>query len=295
MSERPDPSPQERGETALPKKSEVEPRLHYDPEKKGQGWFLEMHQVMKEDGKLLDLVYKEFHLDLVFDEETAVKIFAAQANEDKLLRKYFPKDMVPRSVFVVREDLKDVFEKARMQDFDAATYTTIFWNNVNRLLHGRYSKDTTTPGLQETFFAKALRTVGEVIEKKKDKQKPVGAVLQPHVNGITFGELFKRDGWQQDPKFGPLKTNVEKLLNGMRRFHKEVPRGVFPIHTLFSDNVLVETDKDGQLTGRVSILDTNSIRRPDTIYKRISAGAIERRILQPVEIVFGLQQTKKGE
>jgi len=251
------------------------------------GGFSDVHRLLREDGRVAEHVYKELHLDLLFNERDAAKLFGAQEREHETLRKYFPEDMVARSVYVVPEHLKGVFEEAKLDAAVPYTYGTTAKILANVYLSGRISKDSLAQRDEQSWVNRSLKAVGELIGKHKERTF-VGADIQERINGISFADLFKLPGLKESAAYPQLRANVEKLISGLRKFHAEEPGGAFAWHGLASDNVRVETDDSGNPTGRVAIVDTNFSVRPDRAYQAMVVRKLEREVLQPLERAFEL-------
>jgi len=257
------------------------------PELKGRGVFYDTHETLRESGELADFVFKEFHLDLLFSRESAVDLFSKQEEEHEVCKKYFPEEMVPRTVFIVPQEFEPQYERAKVDTSRIYPYYRFGQIQLNRRLAGRYGLDERFEDREKKLLNRAFRAIGKQLEKLKEK-KFTAALVQERVNGISFGELFKRPDWQEEKNYPLLRENVKKLLDGLNSMHEKEPNMAYTWHSLESDNVTVEMDKDGHITGRVVIIDTNFIQRPDRVYKKVVVKKLEEQILKPLEESFGI-------
>lgn len=255
------------------------------PELKGRGVFYDTHETLKESGELADFVFKEFHLDLLFSRESAVDLFSKQEEEHELCKKYFSEEMVPRTVFIVPQELEPQYERAKLDTSRIYPYHKFWQIQLNRRLAGRYGLDERFKDREGNLLNRAFGLIGKQLEKLKDK-KFTAALVQERINGISFGELFRKSDWQEEKNYPLLRENVKKLLDGLNSMHEKEPNMAYTWHSLESDNVMVETDKDGHITGRVVIIDTNFIQRPDQIYKKAVVKKLRDQILKPLEEAF---------
>lgn len=261
------------------------------PELKGQGRgvFFDTHEVLKEKGELSDMVFKEFHLDLLFSEEGAVELFSKQEEEYNSLKKYFPKDMVAESVYLVPNRLEPIFEKAKLDTKNIYPYHKFWQIQANRRLAGRYGLDERHKDQESKKFNQVLAQIGKQIEKIKDK-KFTGAVIQERIHGTTFAKILEDPNLKNHPNYPLLQHSLQTLIYGLREFHDKEPRAAYTWHSLESDNVMVETDENDAITGRIVIIDTNYSQRPDTIYQKKVIKTLEEKILKPLEDTFELTQ-----
>lgn len=259
------------------------------PEVKGKGVFYDVHEVLKGSGELADKVVKEFHLDLLFSPESAIELFSKQEEEYELMREYFHEDQLPRTVFLTTEEYAPQFERAKLDTDRIYPYHKFWQIQLNRRLQGRYNLDARQQANANRFINRAILQVGKLMEKFSGERETVAVAVQERIHGVSFGQLLKREELSQDPNFETLRQNVARLISGMREMHRREPRAAFTWHSLESDNVIVETDEEGKITGRVAIVDTNFIQRPDEVYKKIVVNKLEKKILQVLEDKFNLK------
>lgn len=260
--------------------------LQIEPELKGRGVFYDTHEMRRESGELAHAVSKEFHLDLLFSREAATEIFSRQEEEHKLLEKYFPPEMLPKSAFLVPKEFEDTFAKAKETSGPIYPYGKFFLIQMNRRFQGRYGLDERYAGREEKPMAKALKFMGDQIAKLKKSEKPTGVLIQERINGISFGEQLAREDLLEQPQYEALRENVRRLVSGLRAMHEKEERVAYTWHGLSSDNVMVELDAAGAPTGRVVIIDTNFIERPSVKWKKSVEEKLEQNVLQPLEAKF---------
>lgn len=266
---------------------EITESYEISPELKGRGVFYDAHEVLKENGELSDYVYKEFHLDLLFSQKGAVELFSKQEEEHEAMKPYFPEEMLPKTIYLVQKGMEPTFEMAKLDTKNIYPYRTFWKIQANRRLAGRYGLDERHKGREEKPINALLLLLGEQIEKVKEK-KFAGALIQERINGIPFGELMKSKDWKKSPNYEKLRENVRSLIEGLRKFHENEERVAYTWHSFDSDNVMVETDEKGEITGRVAIIDTNFTQRPDTLYQKSVIKKLEESILKPLEKMFEL-------
>jgi len=260
------------------------------PELKGQGRgvFFDTHEILKEKGELSDFVFKEFHLDLLFSQKGAVEMFSKQEEEYNTMKEYFPEDMIAESIYLVPNKMKPIFEKAKLDTKNIYPYHKFWQIQANRRLAGRYGLDERHKNQEDKKLNQALAFIGRKIEKVKDK-KFTGAVLQEGIHGTAFAHVLNSPDLKNHPNYEKLRDSVDTLINGLRKFHQDEPRAAYTWHSLESDNVMVETDENDEITGRIVIVDTNFSQRPDTVYQKSVIKKLEEKILKPLEEKFDLE------
>ncbi|KKU12044.1 MAG: hypothetical protein UX17_C0059G0005 [Parcubacteria group bacterium GW2011_GWC2_45_7] len=264
------------------------------PELTGRGVFYDVHETLKQNGELSEFVVKEFHLDLLFSRQAAADLFSKQEEEHDLVKKYFPEDMVPRTIFIVARDLEPQYEFAKLDASQIYPYSKFWQIQLNRRLAGRYGLDERFKNREGNLVNRAFRFIGQQIKKLRDREF-TAALVQERINGISFAQLIARPDWKSEPNFETLRQNVARLIRGLRDMHEADPRAAYTWHSLASDNIMIETDDDGHITGRVVIIDTNFIQRPDQTYKKTVVNKLERQILRPLEKTFDLEAVKPHE
>lgn len=74
------------------------------------------------------------------------------------------------------------------------------------------------------------------------------------------------------------------MIDGLRTYHDENEAGAFSFrHGLESDNVVAETDDEGNLTGEISIIDANFIERPNKLLRDKVLKKLEKEVFQKLE------------
>lgn len=117
----------------------------------------------------------------------------------------------------------------------------------------------------------------------QDRIKPfIGATVQRRVHGVSFVEALHRLD-KSDPHYQELRRNTSKLITGLRNWHEENSYGAFTWHGLESDNVTVEVDDEGKLTGRVFVVDANFTERPNKTFKEVVVKKLERDVFEKLE------------
>jgi hypothetical protein len=270
-------------------KPEIEEEMTISPELKGRGVFYDAHDILKEKGELADFVVKDFHLDILFSEKGAVELFSKQEEEHETMKKYFPPDMIAESVYLVPNRLEPLFEKAKLNTDNIYPYHKFWQIQANRRLAGRYGLDERHKNQEDKKFNQMLARLGKEIENLKEK-KFTGAIIQERINGTTFADILSNPNLKNHPNYPLLQHSVQALVQGLREFHQNEPRAAYTWHSLESDNVMVETDKNNEITGRVVIIDTNFSQRPDKVYQKSVIKKPEEKILQPLEEKFELNQ-----
>ncbi len=268
----------------------VKETLSIKPELKGRGVFFDTREALRKNGELADVVLKEFHLDLLFSKKAAVDLFSKQEEELETMKPFFPKEMLPESVFVVPDEFKADYEWAKVNTDNIYPYSTFAKIQLNRRMQGRYGLDERFKDREKSFGNRALMAAGNLMDKWANmERRPVGFLVQERIHGTSFGKLFQTPDWKKQPNYPKLRDSVRTLIEGLRNFHADVDRAAFTWHALESDNVTVELDENGEITGRVVIIDTNYSQRPDKTYAKSVTSKLEKKILQPLAVQFGLE------
>jgi len=252
----------------------------------GRGVFFDAHETLKKNGELGEVVVKEFHLDYFFSAEAAIKLFSQQEEEQELFSQYFSEEMIPKSIFLIEQEFQSDFDAAKIDVDPIYSYGTLARIQIGRRLAGRYGKDEIHKDREKKLISKAMKQVGDWM--RMETKHPKAFIIQERIQGISFDEFFSRHNWNVDPLFEKLKNSVKDLIDGLRRLHAEQPFAAFTWHSFSSDNVMIETDKNGKITGRVVVLDTNFLLRADEVYKRYVVQKLEKNILQPLEEHFAI-------
>jgi len=132
-----------------------------------------------------------------------------------------------------------------------------------------------------------MSEVGDRIVDKHTEQPFIGAVVQERINGGSFEAVLKSVD-ESDPNYETLRQNVRELIQGLRRYHDDSEYAAFTWHGLGSDNVMVEQDEAGNITGRVMIVDANFTERPNVPFRDAVIKKIEQNVFEPLEKHFNL-------
>ncbi|MFO0704460.1 MAG: hypothetical protein U0517_00580 [Candidatus Andersenbacteria bacterium] len=298
MSERPSYNPEK---SAVPKSPETLPRKG-GPEVQGRGVFYDTYEVFGNEAEQGTYALKVYKLDRLHTETQARDLFAKQAGEYETMKPYFSPELLPPPTFILADKDTAAFDQVRKNTKNVYSYTTFGRNMASAFLQGRASIQGGRLEREPNWVQKAGTWLGTQVERLRGKrEKFFGAILQEYIRGVPFQTVLTNPNLKQDPQYKKLRTNVQSLIEGLRRFHqneaftKNDPQRpdhpAFTWHGLRDDNVIVET-RDGMITGRVAILDTNYSQRPDERYQKGVIAKLEKEVLSPLEEAFEL---KDGE
>jgi len=82
-----------------------------------------------------------------------------------------------------------------------------------------------------------------------------------------------------------LRTNVQSFVESLTAFNQEY---AFLWHRLDSDNVLLETDDQGELTGGIKIIDRNFTEKSFECVRRLSVAKADKEIIGPIREYFNI-------
>ncbi|MBI4458100.1 hypothetical protein HY633_04005 [Candidatus Uhrbacteria bacterium] len=234
-----------------------------------------------EKGRPEPFVFKDFRSgDAAMTPEEQVALFQHQYYEFEALKKRVGKKFFPESYWVRSTEFSD--DEAHgfysVPGKTANTMQQFMSTQLDRQLMNRYSSDDKRKGALKNLLAK----IGESLLPKHEKKPFIGAVVQEKVEGVTFAEALKRVD-RTSPAFEKLKNNAAELIRGLRQYHNENQYGAFTWHGLESDNVMVEVNKEGSPTGKVYIVDANFTERPNTAFRDMVVGKLEKEVFEKLE------------
>jgi len=234
-----------------------------------------------EDGKPEPLVFKDFRGgDVVMSPEEQVSLFQHQYYEwiqlqEMVGEEFFPKSDWIRSTSFTEDQAHGFYETPGKT---ANTMLEFIKVQLDRQLADRYSSDDKRKGAVKQFMS----SLGSQISPKHETTPFIGAIIQERVNGISFAEALKHVK-KTDPTYERLREATRKLISKLREYHAESDYTAFTWHGLGSDNVMVEVDENGKITGRVVIVDANFTERPNKTFKDGVVKKIEENVFKKLE------------
>lgn len=232
------------------------------------------------------LVLKNFRCgDITMKPEEQVALFQHQYYEWEQLRHLLGEEFFPASDWI----RSSKFSEDEAHGFfahpgeTANTFGLFVKIQTDRQLADRYSSDD-----QHKSTGKQIMSVlGAKLRQESSEQAFIGAVVQERVQGITFQEALSRMQ-PTDPHYPELRQATQTLIAQLRAYHEANPYTAFTWHGLASDNVMVEVDDEGHVTGRIQIVDANFTERPNRLFKTAVVNKLEKQVFLPLEKAFSL-------
>ncbi|MFZ2804135.1 MAG: hypothetical protein WA001_02850 [Patescibacteria group bacterium] len=231
-------------------------------------------------------VVKDFRSGDVMKKPTEqVALFQHQYYEWNLMRKEVGQKFFPESYWIRSPEFSDDEAHGFYAEpgKSANTMGQFISTQLDRQLGDRYSSDDKKKG----GFKNLMSAIGKRLRDEHAEKPFIGAILQERVNGVTLAEALKKYD-PSDPASARLRQSIQELIRGLRRFHGDNPAAAFTWHGLESDNVVAETDTDGNLTGNVYILDANFTERPNETFRKKVLQKLESQVFDKLETAFGL-------
>jgi hypothetical protein len=256
------------------------------PDKLGSGSFYDTHAI--EGGKA---VAKNMKLNYCFSQERGVKMLAVHAKEAGRIREVFGDEFTPAAVFVYPDKMKDVYEAeaARIENPDVKLYplSTFAMIQIDR----RLQKDFQRRGVDAKRgpIDAAFGQVGEMLKDSDFYRKEcAGVMVEERVHGKTFAEVMRRgERAGDDPKWEDLKSNAKLFLSRLSTFNQEY---ALLWHQLGDDNVVIETDEAGNLTGEIKIRDLNFTEKSAEFIRKRTTATTKEKIVKPLMEYFGFSE-----
>ena len=275
------------------RKSDVPKRLQqlHEVEKHflTRGVFFDVYtmELPNDQGEDESFVFKDLRSgDVLMSPEDQVALFQHQYYEWASLNARLGTELFPESYWIRSTDFSD--DEAHgfyaVPGKTANTMQMFITIQLDRQLSDRYSSDDKKKGALKTLMSQ----VGETLAPAHEEKPFIGAIVQKRVNGVSFAEYLKQLD-KSHPQYATLRDNTKKLINGLREYQLSNPYGAFTWHGLGSDNVMVEVDEQGQITGRVCVVDANFTERPNKIFKNAVVAKLEQNVLHPLEKAFDLE------
>ncbi len=286
------------GETfRLPSETEFKPaaetekdipeRLHqlHEVEGKflGRGVFFDVYEIdlPDEEGRSEKFVFKDFRSgDVTMSSKEQVALFQHQYYEWASLKadvgeRFFPKSYWIRSKEFSEEEAHGFFSKPGKT---ANTMEEFIKVQLDRQMANRYSSDDKKKG----SLKKIMGQIGEKVAPGHEKKEFIGAIVQEKINGVSLSEALKRLD-KSSPAYEKIRQTVSELIAGLKRYHEESTVSAFTWHGLGSDNVMAETNENGELTGNIFIIDANFTERPNKLFRDRVLKRIEKDVFQKLE------------
>lgn len=251
-------------------------------EKIGAGAFYDAHALENNDK-----VWKDLKLNYLFGKKDAVRMLARHEIEAERMRKYFG-DMVPDFAFVYPEGMKEVFdkEKSKMAGGGKLLYDFLTFSRIQmdrRLQQGFARRDVAE---QRRGIDKVFGVVGELLSKNDMfRKESAGVMIQERVSGMTVKDFLSRFTPETCPQYAQVQTSIKEFAAAVRKFNEKY---ALLWHSFESDNVLIETDAQGQPTGKIKIIDLNFTEKSAEFLRKKMVRGFEKKILQPLEEAFHL-------
>lgn len=248
-----------------------------------RGVFFDVYDtdIQSEEGR--KFVVKDFRSgDKLMSPEEQASLFQHQYYEFERLKSVLGDDFFPESYWLRSGDFSEdeVHGFYKKPGMGANTFSEYIKVQMDRYLRGRHSQDDT-----HEFSKKIGKLVGA---KHEDAEAPfVGGVVQEKIRGVSFEEAMKKID-KNSKVYQKMQENVRNLIRRLETYHAESDFAAFTWHRLGSENVMCETDKDGELTGRVVVVDANFAERPNKAYKKSVEKKMIKNIFEPLEDFFEL-------
>ncbi|MEK9152562.1 MAG: hypothetical protein AAB692_04295 [Patescibacteria group bacterium] len=226
-------------------------------------------------------VFKDFRSgDATTSPREQVALFQHQYYEFESLKKRVGKKFFPESYWIRSTEFSDD-EAHGFYSVPGKTPNTMqkfLETQLDRQLMNRYSSDGKRQGALKNLMFK----LGEALIPKHEKKPFIGAIVQERINGVTLAEALRRLE-KGSPEHEQLKKSAAELIRGLRQYHNENPYGAFTWHGLDSDNVMADIDKDGNVTGKLTIADANFTERPNRLFKDKVVSKLEKEVFEKLE------------
>jgi len=224
-------------------------------------------------------VFKDFRSgDASMSEKEQIALFQHQYYESVQMKTIVGEQFFPESYWIRNAKFSD--DEAHgfysVPGQTANTMTEFAKVQADRQFMNRYSSDDKRKGL----FKKIIERLGRKFQNKETEF--IGGNIQEYINGVPFSEVIK-DLDSDDPNYETLQQNTRELIRGLSRFHADSPYTAFTWHGLSSENVLVELDDEGKITGRVMIIDANFTERPNKAFKQTVEAKLEKDVFSVLE------------
>lgn len=212
-------------------------------------------------------VVKDFRIgDAVMSPEEQISLFQDQYYEWNSLRGdvgagFFPETYWLRSSAFSSDQAHGLYKEPGKSGNTTWEFVKL---RVDRQLANRYGSEVTIGTAK-----KVMREIGAKLIPPE--RSHVGIVVQEYIHGESFGEIIQRlrPEDKQTPAFRLLQQAVSGLLVALQRAQEQDPLHVFSWDSLLSHNIMVETDAENRVTGRVFILDANGLRRPTETHRKV--------------------------
>lgn len=244
----------------------------------GQGAFYDTFEI---EGT--DEVLKVLKLNYLFSQEQAARILARHAHEARRFKKYFGDEFIPPTVFIYPEKMKEFFgqETRRIESDKVALYDLLTFSKIqiDRRLQAGYARRDVVE--ERKGIDKAFGILGQTLKGSSIfRNECAGVVVEKRIRGITFAELMAKGSRGGDlENWDELRDNVIKFLKNLLNFNKEY---LLLWHRFDSDNVLLETDESGNLTGGIKIIDLNFTEKPLEIIRKKMVPKMNNTIINPL-------------
>lgn len=239
-------------------------------------------------GRAESFVFKDFQSGKsTMSPQEQVALFQHQYYEWVQLRESVGEQFFPESHWIRSGDFSDDQAHGFFSEpgKTANTLTEFVKVQLDRQLTNRYSSDDAKKGAVK----KAMSSLGGHLNTAHEEQSFIGAVVQKRVHGVSYAEALQSAD-RSSPAFESLRNNTRELLRGLRRYHEENEIGAFTWHGLESDNVMVETNEKGDITGRVFIIDANFTERPNQTFRNGVLKKLQKNVFDPLEKELGLNE-----
>lgn len=253
-----------------------------------RGVFFDVYEMELPDaqGNAEPFVFKDFQSGkTTMSPQEQVALFQHQYYEWVQLRASVGEQFFPESHWIRSGDFSDDQAHGFFAEpgKTANTLTEFVKVQLDRQLADRYSSDDTKKGAVKTVMS----AVGSQLSNAHESRPFIGAIVQERVHGVSYNEALKQVD-RSSPAFATLRENTRQLLRGLRRYHEENQIGAFTWHGLASDNVMVETDEQGKITGRVVVIDANFTERPNQAFRDGVLKKLKKNVFHPLEQELGL-------
>ncbi len=247
------------------------------------GVFFDVYDADIKNDEGRDFVIKDFRSgDKLMSREEQASLFQHQYYEYEQLKSVIGDNFFPESYWLRSQDFSEdeahkFYQKPGM---GANTFREYIKVQMDRYLRGRQSQDDT-----HQFSKKIGNLVGA---KHGNEEAPfIGGVVQEKIHGVSFEEAMKKID-KGSEVYAKMQENVRNLIRGLEEYHAQSDYAAFTWHRLGSENVMCETDKDGNLTGKVVVVDANFTERPNKTYKKSVEKKMIKNIFEPLEDFFEL-------
>lgn len=249
-----------------------------------RGVFFDVYDIElpDEDGNAEPFVFKDFRSgDAVSSPEEQVALFQHQYYEQVYLKsrigdQFFPESHWIRSTEFSEDEAHGFFS---VPGKTANTMQEFIKTQLDRQLADRYSSDDK---LKKGAVKDLMSKLGESVAPEHEDKPFIGAIVQKKISGVSFKEALGSID-KGSPAYESLRENTRLLIRGLRDYHAEDNITAFTWHGLKSDNVMVETDESGNLTGEVFVTDANFTERPNKAFKDSVVKKLEKNVFAKLE------------